>query len=158
MGKLAAVCRVGMLQRTLSDLQDQKQFEVLYIAPSAREARKWAMEHIHNQAALHGVDKFWTTGAKKGPPTVRDVPKNKLDELKNWKVTPQPFCLDLLPGHLWKAEIWPFLRDTTALCVPFVNRPFESEIPGTVNFTQFCCVLLVTWCYRVLLSCYLRPK
>ena len=42
--------------------------------------------------------------------------------------------------------------------VPFVNRPFESEIHGTVNFTQFCCVLLVTWCYHVLLSCYLRPK
>ena len=42
--------------------------------------------------------------------------------------------------------------------VPFVNRPFESEIHGTVNFTQFCCVLLVTWCHRVLLSCYLRPK
>ena len=42
--------------------------------------------------------------------------------------------------------------------VPFVNRPFESEIHGTVNFTQFCFVLLVTWCYRVLLSCYLRPK
>ena len=43
-------------------------------------------------------------------------------------------------------------------CVPFVNRPFESEIHGTVNFTQFCFFLLVTWCYRVLLSCYLRPK
>ena len=42
--------------------------------------------------------------------------------------------------------------------VPFVNRPFESEIHCAVNFTQFCCVLLVTWCYRVLLSCYLRPK
>ena len=25
--------------------------------------------------------------------------------------------------------------------VPFVNRPFESEIHGTVNFTHFCCVL-----------------
>ena len=46
----------------------------------------------------------------------------------------------------------------TVVYVPFVNRPFESEIHGTVNFTQFCCVLLVTWCYRVLLSCYLRPK
>ena len=42
--------------------------------------------------------------------------------------------------------------------VPFMNRPLESEIHGTVNFTYFCCVLLVTWCYRVLLSCYLRPK
>ena len=42
--------------------------------------------------------------------------------------------------------------------VPFVNRPFESEIHGTVNFTYFCCFLLVTWCYCVLLSCYLRPK
>ena len=46
----------------------------------------------------------------------------------------------------------------TGTPVPFVNRPFESEVHGTVNFTQFCCVLLVTWCYRVLLSCYLRPK
>ena len=46
----------------------------------------------------------------------------------------------------------------SAYSVPFVNRPFESEIHGTVNFTYFCCVLLVTWCYRVLLSCYLRPK
>ena len=43
-------------------------------------------------------------------------------------------------------------------CVPFVNRPFESEIHGTVNFTYFCCFLLVTWCHCVLLSCYLRPK
>ena len=42
--------------------------------------------------------------------------------------------------------------------VPFVNRPFESEIHGTVNFTYFCCFLLVTWCHCVLLSCYLRPK
>ena len=49
---------------------------------------------------------------------------------------------------------WHWVGET----VPFVNRPFESEIHGTVNFTYFCCVLLVTWCYRVLLSCYLRPK
>ena len=42
--------------------------------------------------------------------------------------------------------------------VPFVNRPFESEIHGTVNFTYFCCFLLGTWCHCVLLSCYLRPK
>ena len=32
--------------------------------------------------------------------------------------------------------------------VPFVNRPFESEIHGTVNFTDFCFVLLVTWRHR----------
>ena len=53
------------------------------------------------------------------------------------------------------------LGDPNVVCgtnVPFVNRPFESEIHGTVNYTQFCCVLLVTWCYRMLLSCYLRPK
>ena len=42
--------------------------------------------------------------------------------------------------------------------VPFVNRPFESEIHGTVNLTYFCCVLLVTWCHCVRFSCYLRPK
>ena len=120
MGKIAAVCRVGMLQRTLADSQDQQQFEVLHIAPSKRDARDWAMQHIRNQAAMHGIDKSRTTGAKKGPPTVRDVPKNKLDELKNWRVTPQHFCIDILPGHLWHATIWPFLNDTVAfwsLCV-----------------------------------------
>ena len=42
--------------------------------------------------------------------------------------------------------------------VPFVNRTFESEIQGTMNFTTFCCVLLVTWCHRVRFSSYLRPK
>ena len=51
-----------------------------------------------------------------------------------------------------------FAEVASGLCVPSVTRPFESEIHGTVNFTQFCCVLLVTWCYRVLLSCYLPPK
>ena len=50
------------------------------------------------------------------------------------------------------------VQETLTQLVPFVNRPFESEIHGTVNFTYFCCVLLVTWCHRVLLSCYLRPK
>ena len=121
MGKIAAVCRVGMLQRTLADLQDQQQFEVLHIAPSTRDARTWAMQHIRNQAALHGIDKSWTTGAKKGPSTMRDVPKNKLDELKNWRVTPQHLCIDIIPSHLWHATIWPFLNDTVALwslCVP----------------------------------------
>ena len=51
-----------------------------------------------------------------------------------------------------------FYSTTSLQCVPFVNRPFESEIHGTVNFTYFCCFLLVTWCHCVLLSCYLRPK
>ena len=67
----------------------------------------------------------------------------------------RPYGLGMFSGDLLEGsnrvpkDIW---------SVPFVNRPFESEIHGTVNFTQFCCVLLVTWCYRVLLSCYLRPK
>ena len=64
--------------------------------------------------------------------------------------------------HLWAlAHVEPFWSHPTHATkgyVPFVNRPFESQIHGTVNFTQFCCVLLVTWCYRVLLSCYLRPQ
>ena len=51
----------------------------------------------------------------------------------------------------------PLLRSRLRF-VPFVNRPFESEIHGTVNFTYFCCFVLVTWCHRVLLSCYLRPS
>ena len=47
---------------------------------------------------------------------------------------------------------------TLGFIVPFVNRPFKWEIHGTVNFTSFCYVLLVTWCHCVLCSCYLRPK
>ena len=50
------------------------------------------------------------------------------------------------------------LGRTGHMFVPFVNRSFESEFHGTVNFTYFCCVLLVTWCHCVLLSCYLGPK
>ena len=42
--------------------------------------------------------------------------------------------------------------------VPFVNRLFESEIHGTGISPIFDFSLLVTWCHRVLLSCYLRPK
>ena len=49
-------------------------------------------------------------------------------------------------------------RKGTRNIVPFVNRPFEFEIHGTVNFTTFCCVLLVTWCHRVCFWSYLRPK
>ena len=52
----------------------------------------------------------------------------------------------------------PEASETLVKYVPFVNGPFESEIHGTMNFTQFCSVLLVTWRYRVLLSCYLGPK
>ena len=42
--------------------------------------------------------------------------------------------------------------------VPFVNRPFEWEIDGSVNLTTFCGVLLVTWRHGVCFSCYLRQK
>ena len=44
------------------------------------------------------------------------------------------------------------------LCVPFVNRLFEFETLGTVNFTNFCFVLLLTWrsCLRFL--CRLREN
>ena len=65
----------------------------------------------------------------------------------------------LWEGEYTGREVWQKLHRGGGIHhVPFVNRPFESEIHGTVNFTYFCCVLLVTWCYRVLLSCYLRPK
>ena len=43
-----------------------------------------------------------------------------------------------------------------SLFVPFVNRPFESEIHGTVNFTNFCFVLLATWRHRLRFLCHLR--
>ena len=44
------------------------------------------------------------------------------------------------------------------LYVPFVNRPFESEIHGTVNFSNFCFVLLVTWRHRLRFFCRLRQN
>ena len=42
--------------------------------------------------------------------------------------------------------------------VPFMNRPFESEMHGTVNFTNFCFVLLVTWRHRLRFLCHLRQN
>ena len=44
------------------------------------------------------------------------------------------------------------------MCVPFVNRPFESEIHGTVNFTNFWLVLLVTWRHRLRFLCLFRQN
>ena len=63
-------------------------------------------------------------------------------------------------SHFWAKKALEHIQNsqTKGNRVPFVNRPFESEIHGTVNFTYFCCLLLVTWCHRVLLSCYLGPK
>ena len=60
MGKIAATCRVGMLQRVLHDIADPLQFEVLHIAPDARGARKWALAHLHHNAyrALRGCVRF----------------------------------------------------------------------------------------------------
>ena len=40
----------------------------------------------------------------------------------------------------------------------FLDRPFEWDIHGTVNSTTFSCVLRVTSCHRLRVSCYLRPK
>ena len=68
-----------------------------------------------------------------------------------------PCFLDWFGGHR-AGDHKDVPKQWPPIIVPFLNRPFESEIQGTVNFTQFCCVLLVTWCYRVLLSCYLSPK
>ena len=136
MGKIAATCRVGMLQRVLHDIADPLQFEVLHIAPDARGARKWALAHLHHNASLHGLQKHWSSGPRKGPPTVRYVPKNKLDELLRWKCTPQPFCMDLIPVTVWQHHIWPFFPSAAALWTLC-----------TVN------TYMLRWAYRALHGC-----
>ena len=76
-----------------------------------------------------------------------------------------PFWVKHRKGQEEKVFPVPFLymrppssHTLALLYVPSVNEPFESEIHGTVNLTTFCCVLLLTWCHRVLFSRYLRPK
>ena len=54
-------------------------------------------------------------------------------------------------------------QETKAWCqggahVPFVNRPIEAEIDGTVNFTNFSFVLVVTWRHRLRFLCHLRQN
>ena len=110
MWKMAATCRVGMLQRVLHDIADPIQFEVLHIAPDARGVCKWALAHLQHIASLHGLQKHGHSGPPKGPPTLRNVPKNKLDELLRWKCTPQPFYMDLTPVEVWQHHIWPFFK------------------------------------------------
>ena len=61
------------------------------------------------------------------------------DELKKWRVIPQPFCLDTLPGHLWKAVIWPYLCDTIALWSVCVTNTYmltwaTKNILRTIQF------------------------
>ena len=50
------------------------------------------------------------------------------------------------------------MTDKSLMHVPFVNRPFESEIHGTVNFTNCCFVLLVTWRHRLRFLCHLHQN
>ena len=137
MGKLPPLCRVGMLQRAVFDLQHPRQLDALQT--STHDARDWAMDHIHNLAALHWIDKYWTTGAKKGPPKVHDVPKNESDDLKNWRVTPQPFYPLLLLGHLWKVAVWPFLDDIVAFWSLRVTNMYTLTwaTPHIVHTTRF---------------------
>ena len=115
MGKIVATCRVGMLQRVLQDGADPMHFEVVHIAPDAQGARTWALAHLHHNASLHGLQKHWQSRPRTGPPTVRDVPKNKLDELHRWEHVPQPFCLDLIPTHMWQHHIWPYFAEIAAV-------------------------------------------
>ena len=42
--------------------------------------------------------------------------------------------------------------------VPFVKRPFEWEIHGSVNLTNLCFVLHVTWRHRLRFRCHLRQN
>ena len=100
MGKLAATCKVGMAQRMLADILDDTQFETFHVAANAREARRYVMDHIREQATLHGLQRYWSSSKRTGPPTVRNVPKNKLDELKGWKVPPQQFAWTHSPVRL----------------------------------------------------------
>ena len=65
MGKSAATCRVGMLERVLHDIADPLQFEVLQVAPLAQGARTLALAHLHQNASLHGLPKHWQSGARK---------------------------------------------------------------------------------------------
>ena len=71
---------------------------------------------------------------------------------------PKHIYLVVVTRHMDTLRIEQRTLCDTLTSAPFVNRLFESEIPETVNFTYFYCVLLVTWCHRVRFSCYLRPK
>ena len=46
----------------------------------------------------------------------------------------------------------------TGVDVPFVKRPFEWEIHGSVNLTKFCFVLLATWRHHLRFLCHLRQN
>ena len=73
------------------------------------------MDHIKQQASLHGPQRYWSSGKRTGPITVRNVSKNKPDKLQGSKVAPQRFCLDHIPLSAWRYVIWPFLNDPVAL-------------------------------------------
>ena len=99
-----------MARRMLADIPDEIQFQTLHVAANAGEARKYVMNHIEEQATLHGLQRYSSSGKRTGPPTVRDLPRKKLDELQGWKVAPQRFCLDNICY-----EIWPLLSYPVAL-------------------------------------------
>ena len=136
MGKIAATCKVGMLQRVLHDIADVLQFEVLHIARDARGAHKWALAHLHHNASLQGLQQHSHSAPRIGPPTVCNVPKNEMDELLRWKRAPQHLRMDVIPIHLWEHHIWPFFPDAAPMCTLC-----------TVNTYMLC------WAYRALRRC-----
>ena len=111
MGKIAATCKVRMARRMLTDILDDTQFETLHVADNASDAKHYAMDHLNHQATLHGLQRHWSIGKRIGPPTVRNVSKNILNELHGWRVRPQCFCLDLIPVLVWRFVVRPFTHD-----------------------------------------------
>ena len=56
----------------------------------------------------HVSKTYWVKGASKAPPSVRFLPKNKLNELKHWGRKPQSFALHTMSRDLWTSHILPF--------------------------------------------------
>ena len=63
--------------------------------------------------------------------------RSQLPSLKLWDLTPQPATIHQLLNSMRINQVEAF-KDAHVQVLPLVNRPLESQIHGTVNFTCFC--------------------
>ena len=74
------LCQCLYAQRNLSLYDDPKQFEVVSELKDHTTAKRVALDMLRDRAESAGIQRFWQSGKKKGPPVTFCPPKNTLLE------------------------------------------------------------------------------
>ena len=79
-GKLMVVCSKLFYAQTCAKLTDTKQFALVSEHRDHKAATEACMSMLSTSAETFGLDIKWEGGRRKGPPTMFELPKNKMEE------------------------------------------------------------------------------